>query len=338
VGAVQRYDQSYGDPGLRVVIFGLGSIGGRHARLLLERGGNEMVVFRSGPKSVQNSLGIKEVYDWREVAQFSPEISIISNPTEFHIQTAIKCAEMGSALFIEKPIGSVENGLDQLLEIVDKRKLTSYVAYNLRFHPVVQYLKANTPASGLQHYRSECVSRLPSWRPGIDHLEHYSSRRESGGGVVFELSHELDLAGYLLGDLGDLHGRSGRVGGVTIDAEDFADIQFESAAGVGSIHLNFFSHLNRRSIQMDYDLNSFYGDLIRNKVVKSENGVPIFCKDFSSERDTTYRHQFDYFFDNISNPAMDNNLIEASGLFRKILKFRNANTPYIDGLDPDNSI
>ena len=326
MGAVPGRHTRDGEIQLKVVVFGLGSIGRRHARLVTESGEHRILAFRSGSGASGNDLGVRETRDWDDVRLFDPDVAIISNPTSSHVETANRCAGIDCALFIEKPIGSNDTGLDDLLEEVDRRNLVTYVAYNLRHHPVVRYLKEHIPNSGLRHYRSECLSWLPSWRPGTDHVRHYSARKELGGGVILELSHELDLAEYLMGGLSNLRGATGRVSNVTLDAEDYADILFDSSEGAGSIHLNFFSHLNKRTIEVDYPEFSLSGDLVGNSIVKSEKGITVFREEFTVDRDTTYRNQLDYFFQNIENQRMENNLFEAAELFRNILTFQDSST------------
>ncbi|MCA9401176.1 MAG: Gfo/Idh/MocA family oxidoreductase, partial [Candidatus Omnitrophica bacterium] len=88
----------------RVVIFGLGSIGLRHAGILSKRKDIEMYAFRSHSSGKKNSLGIPEITTWNEVKKLQPQIALISNPTHLHLKTAMKCAESGMDLFIEKPL------------------------------------------------------------------------------------------------------------------------------------------------------------------------------------------------------------------------------------------
>ena len=86
---------------MKVLLVGMGSIGKRHARILLDRLGHELFAFRSS-ESRLNIPGIVEVCSWQEVDGSKPEVAFITNPTMLHIQTALNCAERGMHLFIEK--------------------------------------------------------------------------------------------------------------------------------------------------------------------------------------------------------------------------------------------
>ena len=66
-----------------------------------------------GPDS--NDLGIPEISGWDEISAQRFDVALIANPTNMHIDTAIRCAERGLHLFIEKPIDCRLDGLDHLL-------------------------------------------------------------------------------------------------------------------------------------------------------------------------------------------------------------------------------
>lgn len=287
---------------MKIVIFGLGSIGLRHAKLLKEYGQHEVVAFRT--KGSQNSLNLKEIFSWNELDQFKPELAVICNPTSLHIVTAIECAKRGIALFLEKPIGSSGEGLSELVELVQANKLTTYVAYVLRFHPAIVELKEKIRKEKLLHCRMVCSSFLPDWRKESDYKKSYSASKKEGGGVLLDLSHELDMADYLFNGVKTIQGKLGRASSLTIDSEDYADLILSTSACPVSIHLNYFSRQTKRTISIDTESNSFEVDLT------------------SGDRDALYKRQWDYFFDNIRNPKMMNNLIEAAPLFEKIIYFK----------------
>ena len=52
---------------MKLILFGLGSIGRRYAKFLCKNKRLKLFVFRSQKKHEKNPFGIKEVYDWGEV-------------------------------------------------------------------------------------------------------------------------------------------------------------------------------------------------------------------------------------------------------------------------------
>jgi predicted dehydrogenase len=154
--------------GLRVLLVGLGSIGRRHARLVQRHLRHEIVALRSGTGPEGNDLGIPELHSWREVDEGAFDVALITNPTYLHIDTATHCADLGLPFLLEKPIDCRVAGLEDLLATVRERRLSTYVAYPLRFHPVVRALKARLEECTVLHAGMVCASYLPDWRPGRD--------------------------------------------------------------------------------------------------------------------------------------------------------------------------
>ena len=232
------------------------------------------------------------------------------------------CARRGMALFIEKPLDCSIVHLETLLKLAAQRKITTYVAYCLRFHPVIQEFKKLLNRRALLHMRILTTSYLPLWRPKIHHLESYSARQNMGGGVIYDLSHELDFLEYLLGHIQCLKGNFGKKSDVTVDAEDYADILAQTKKGPVNIHLNFLSHHHQRRIQMDFKDRSVDGDLMKGEVSVYQKGKLVSQKRYAGTLEHCYERQIKYFFENIHNPHMMNNVKEAAELFKKIYYFK----------------
>lgn len=308
---------------MKIIFFGLGSIGTRHARILQEEFAHELYAFRSSNKRPSNKLGIHELFDWRAVEKVQPDVAFICNPTSMHLGTALECAKRGMHLFIEKPLGGSLAGLKELISTIKAKRLTTYVAYCLRFHPVIEALAKRVKKERPLHMRVWCSSYFPSWRPGRNHLDVYSAQRKLGGGVINDLSHEFDYAQYLLRDIKKIEGSFGRQSKVTVDAEDFADILLSTATAPVNIHLNMMSHLRQRVVQVDFKNETVVGDLRENTLTVYRRERVVSQKIFKGPVQEYLRRQIKYFFANIHNRKMMNNVPEAAGLFRKIIAFKN---------------
>jgi predicted dehydrogenase len=307
---------------MKIIFFGLGSIGLRHAKILVESGGYTLVAYRSGAKPGVNNLGIREVSSWEGVVSYSPDIAFITNPTFMHIETALKCSDIGiRRLFIEKPIGCSEQGLDELLTLVNKKKMITYVAYNLRFHPVISYLKERLKGLPVYHVCVRNTSYFPEWRPWQDHLGSYTSFDSKSGGISLELSHEFDYIRYLFGDIINMDGKLLKKAKVTVDSHDLVDVFMETEITSVDLHMNIFSRMKERSIKIESEKGSFYCDLNESFIEeRNQNGRKI--HNFDTGISETYRSQISYFMKNINNPRMMNNLWESTVLFKKILGFK----------------
>ena len=306
---------------MKILLCGLGSIGKRHARLMQECFPyHRLVALRTFRGQEANDLGIPELRSWDEVDGQSFDVAFITNPTCLHLQYALECAKRRMHLFIEKPIDCALSGLEDLLGLVQQARLTAYVAYPVRFHPVVRALKPLVQAPIL-HSRSHCASYLPAWRPGHDHRASYSAHRDQGGGVLLDLSHDIDLIQCLFGDVERITGDLGRRSDVTVDAEDYADLILTHPAGRSTLHLNYFSRTTERWIAIDTPESHIHADLVQSRIHYT-SAAETWTREFPFERGDMYRDQLRYFFANLSNPRLENNVADASRLFRQIIACR----------------
>src|SRR5262249_16912477 len=76
-------------------------------------------------------------------------------------------------------------------------------------------------------------------RPWQDYRQSYTSKKEMGGGIILDGSHELDLVRSLLGEVKSVFCAAGSLGGLGVEVEDTAEITlwFQSGA-LGSVHLD----------------------------------------------------------------------------------------------------
>ena len=307
---------------MKIVFFGLGSIGRRHAKLILENFSHEIFAFRSNKLSRPNDMGIPEIHSWEKLKNLSPDVAFITNPTYLHIKTAIKCAKLGINLFIEKPIDCKIDKLNELRKIVEKKKLSTYIAYVLRFHPIIEQIKKKLINKKLIHARILTSSFLPAWRPNKHYSEVYSANKRKGGGVILDLSHEIDYCQYLFGDILKMQGIFGKISNLNIKSEDYADIILRCKKGIINLHLNFFSRNTERKIVIDFkDSNYIKADLEKSILIIGKDGKEKKYK-YKVDLNDVFLIQLKYFFKNLKNRKMMNNLMDADRLFRKIITFK----------------
>lgn len=311
---------------MKLLFFGLGSIGKRHARLIKENYDHEIYAFRSGREAKENELGIKEIYDLNRIDDIKPDVAFITNPTCAHMKYATLCAKKGIDLFIEKPLSNDLEGMDRFIKAVKQNGVNVYLGYCLRFHPAIKWLKEhiNNRRAPPLHVRVNASSFLPDWRPEIDNLKHYSAFEAKGGGVLLEHSHEIDYLYYIFGDITDVKINSQKVGNVTADVADFCDalLRFDSGT-YGNLHMNFMSRLSRREIIVDFKDSTVIADLIANKVIITDAKASKTIN-FDIEKDDIYKEQLDYFFKNIANAENMNGIQEYIKVFNIIMRMRDA--------------
>jgi len=233
----------------RILIIGLGSIGKRHLRLAREMLPHSEIGVLRHQKSDQLPEFANYLFNTvTEALAFSPEIAVIANPATFHISVALPFAKAGVHLLIEKPLSSNINSIKSLIEICRKQKIVLAVGYNLRFLPSLQKFK-NLITDGVigevWSVRTETGQYLPTWRPDTDYRNAVSAQSALGGGVILELSHELDYLCWIFGEVEWVQAVSSQQSDLDLDVEDTMHLimgfstSTNQKALIGTLNLDF---------------------------------------------------------------------------------------------------
>lgn len=264
---------------MKALVIGYGSIGQRHARLLAELGCQVAVMSR-------RSIEFSACYSDLSVAlvHWQPDYVVVANRTSEHHQTIAALVQSGfqGRVLVEKPL------FYQPSELSAHAFSEVAVAYNLRRHPLLTRLKtflddsANLAAANIY-----VGSYLPDWRPDTDYRQSYSAKKSEGGGVLRDLSHELDYVLWLFGPWRRLTALSGHFSQLEIDSDDACSLLMETErCPLVSIHMNYLDCTHRREISVNTDHHTFRVDLTKNTL--EINGLQ---EAFSVARDDTYRAQ-----------------------------------------------
>ncbi len=236
--------------GHRSVVVGAGSIGVRHRRVL-ESLGSEVTTVSRRP-------GIGEHRTIAEaISRTSPDYVVIATETERHLESVESLVEINfpGHVLLEKP------ALDRPRPIPALPFASVSVGYQLRFHPAVRRLRSALTDTRVLSAQVRYGQYLPDWRPNRDYRETMTAG--PAGGVLLELSHELDLIQWLLGQAEVLHGRTFRTGLLEMDREDLAvGLLALDGGGLVGLELNCLDRVQNRTMTVTTDEHFFYLDLI----------------------------------------------------------------------------
>ena len=242
---------------MRALIAGLGSIGRRHLANLRELApAASIVVWHQQTSTPGHTAGLadREVFSLESALETMPDVALVTGPASTHVVTATALAGAGAHLLVEKPLSDSLSGVDALLHRCVANGLTLLVGYNLRFAPDLQAIKQALDDGRIGRVlsvRAEVGSYLPDWRPSADYRTTVSARRDLGGGVLGELSHEIDYVQWLVGDIIEVSARVGQLSPLEIDVEDIAELVVTFASGaLGSIHLDMLQRAPTRTCRI----------------------------------------------------------------------------------------
>ncbi len=296
----------------RALVVGLGSIGRRHLRLLREvLPEADIRVLRhtgcNGP--IKGADGCFEKLE--TACEFRPDLAVIASPAPFHLPVASALARAGAHLMVEKPVSDSAAGVAELLALCAAEGRQLQVGYNLRFLDTLQRFRAELTAGTIgtvRLVRCEIGQYLPDWRPDVDYRGAVSARRDLGGGVLLELSHEVDMLRWVFGEVAWLSCWIGRLGLLEIDVEDSAALNFGFVEGpVAQLSMDFLRRDAKRVCTAIGDDGTLVWDAMAGRVARFDPGTGAWADLFvvPPERDTTYLAQLHALLAAISTSRSD---------------------------------
>ena len=289
----------------RVLIVSLGSTGERHLRILRKRlPGAKVHVLRSGDREETESITTH-----LDVAlDFSPQLAIIASPAPFHMETAAALVRSGCPVLIEKPIAAHSDGVGALLKYADARGVPVAVGYNMRFLSSLQRFRSlihRGDVGRILSIRAEGGQYLPDWRPQKQWRETVSANANLGGGVLRELSHEIDYLRWIFGDISWVRAWLG-YNGFNLDVEDTAHLtlgfqtHIENIMGpppVAVLSIDFARRDRVRRCAVIGEMGTLIWDLVRGDIRRYDEKGESIC--YTNERlpdpDASYTIQLETF-------------------------------------------
>ena len=264
-----------------VLIIGYGSIGQRHAEILSQF--DEV-----------NEIHIVSFYSDTEYKTFKTisyvpsfdiyDYIVISSTTSKHYSQLeyINNKVSDKTILVEKPLFSIVKSLNRIQNNI-------FVAYNLRFHPIIIELRSLTVSEKVLNIDIQAGQYLPHWRPGTDYTKSYSSSSENGGGVLLDLSHELDYLIWLYGDIESMTSINKKISGLKISSDDYFTAIGSLKNGIYfNISMDYLSKLPIRTIRINTESKTIHADLIEGSITISDTKSNKKVLSFDVERNDSY--------------------------------------------------
>lgn len=300
-----------------VLVVGMGSIGKRHIRIIRrDYPAIKIVVLRRkkcNEKQDELSKVFRCVTSLEEAISIKPDAAIIASPATKHVSVAKELACHGIHLMVEKPISNNSQDSQELVDICSQNNVLLVVGYNLRFLPSLIYFRQciqSNLVGNVYSVRSEIGQYLPSWRPGSDYRDGVSANKSLGGGVLLELSHEIDYLEWIFGEVEWVQSYTSRLGNLEINVDDSAHVLFgfkegRSKTGIASMDMDFIRHDTTRRCYAIGDKGTLLWDGISGEVSLFSEGENhwklLFSPDAHQERDYTYAKELNVFFKSIDS-------------------------------------
>lgn len=302
---------------MKVLIIGLGSIAQKHIDAINKIDQSASIYALRSNTNSKSFTNIIDLYNLTDVPN-DIDFILISNPTSLHSKTILKVIDFNKPLFIEKPVFDSIINNEEIVRLIEKKNIKTYVGCNLRFHPALNFIKSylNSGNSKINEVNVYCGSYLPNWRPQQDYTKSYSANQKLGGGVHLDLIHELDYTIWLFGKPINYNSIKRKVSNLSIDTFDYANYNLSYPDFNVSITLNYYRTSPKRHIEIVLENETLVCDLLTSTILNNDNKIIFIDNEFDSSK--TYLNQMNYFIDNLNNEYIYMNNINESFEILKI--------------------
>lgn len=309
---------------MNVLIFGLGSIGQRWARLLKLKYGEDVNIYayrRRGLKELISSdllsvqmenpsekLSLIEVNSLKSLVNINFRLIIIASPISLHFLDLKSCLQFDCCnILVEKPLFDLSMNLDEAAELVtefERRKINLLVGYQLRFHPITMKIKELLASSyiGLPFsFESRFLEWLPGMHPYEDYRRTHMSLESQGGGPLNCLSHDLDLVRNLFPNIKIEKIYNSKFGYLDTDVPDMVEVVWKETSTKGTTMagrstLDFVTWPPQHSIEIFGSGGTLKADFLSSHVEVISRAFGKIEFDFAKfTRDDNFLAELDFF-------------------------------------------
>ena len=255
----------------KILVIGIGNIGLKHISILEKILPSAVIKVFSSSKKKYLKINNEIINNTAKAIEFNPNLIIISNPSSLHIKTALSFANIKTNFFIEKPLSNNLSKISNLVSKINKNNLFLSIGYNLRFLPSLirfRELINKNKIGNIYHFYSTVGYYLPHWRKNRDYRSTVSANNSLGGGVLLELSHEIDYIRWIFGQIESVYSIISKQSNLKIDVEDTSILMlnFKQKNLIGTIVMDFIRKDNNRECFAIGQKGSLKWDGVRGSV------------------------------------------------------------------------
>lgn len=301
---------------MRILVIGYGSIGRRHEEVISSL--NYKVDIISSQKIVdrivyQNLEKINNLNDY--------DYFIIASSTNQHYEQLkyIESKVSNKIIFCEKPLFETYKYLE-----IKRNKV--YIGYVLRFHPLLKKLKQLLKDDKVISINVNCGQYLPTWRKGRAYQNSYSAKKSEGGGVLLDLSHEVDYIQWLCGTIGDdIKSYQVKISDLEIDSDDLTTFIAKTEDNtIVNMSIDYISKITYRKIIIHTFSYTYSLDFIDNKLSKKDkNGIEELFTYNNLERNSMFKEMHTSILQNNTLACTYDEALEVMKTIRKIKEQNN---------------
>jgi len=270
-----------------IVIFGTGSIGRRHYEIAKKIPQCKCFIFSRS--QIRNNKLQKigyQIFNFKETC----DLGIIATESSNHSIDYAIYSIYARKWLVEKPIISINN-FNEKIQFNRFSKKNIFVGYNKRFESGIKELKKLISKNKLSYAHFKCFSNLNNWR-NQDISKSISLKKDKGGGVINELSHEIDLANFLIGGISKIDGITKQRKYKLSDVEDTAFLKLNHNNGIKTkVDISFGCEKDVRKVILYFGENKIIYNHLTGDIFKIINNKKYLYKNLKEDRNKSFERQ-----------------------------------------------
>ena len=292
----------------KIAFVGLGSIASKHLKIL-EKHFPHIEVFIVTKRNVTSTINKEKKYiifkNINSLKNKKIDAFFITSPSNEHYKAIKILSKEKNNFFIEKPIFHKIYNTSLTKNLLSKKNNSLIqIGYVFRHDDLIKKFKSLISKKYLgQTLKVDiyCGSDLNQWRPDSKISKSITLDKQRGGGVLLELSHEIDYCLWIFGKTKCLHANLMKSGKFKSNVDDTANIFLTNSKGSSIyIHLNFWQKNPERYCKVYGTNGEIKMDLVNRQIeVKTKKLSKKYS--FKSTLKDAYTNQLKNFFRNIDN-------------------------------------
>ena len=226
---------------LRVAVIGFGTMGHKHTQNCSRIEGVEVTAVVGADEAEAEAIRVgARVPAYTDADKMLAEVAvdavILATPPRVRYRTVMSAAGMGKSLFLEKPIALDLPTAREYCDIVEKQSLVNAVGFQLRYSPLTEQAREIIKGRPVTHVRTACTTSYYLTR---DVPDWFLQRQHSGGPLLEQAIHVIDMARCLVGDITHIFARAERLlfpDAGDLDSEDTIVLAYRFASGALGTH------------------------------------------------------------------------------------------------------
>ncbi len=228
---------------------------------------------------------------------FKPFMVIISSPSNSHLYYLKIFLNKAKFILIEKPLSNNFKSAQIFYNNVKLKTIKSkiLVGYNMRHMQILKKFKELIEKKVLgEIFFVECIvgKSLKLWRKG--NLNFACTKNKTGGGVLLELSHELDYLNWIFGNLKVINSFINPKKFFKFNVEQNVFITLKARNFPISIGMDLIREYPERICKVICKNGTIIMDLIENKIIIRNKTKISYLKFSNNDLNLSYKKQINY--------------------------------------------